>query len=71
MDHRGEPGHGQIGLGGPGGQHADVLWGHAPALEGGPDRLGRHLLVEDGGSPGSVDGVVTLLDAVGLEHPLS
>ena len=71
VHHRGEPGDRKVALGGPGGQHPDVLRGHSPVLQCGANRGFGQLLVEHQGPALTIDGVVTLLDPVGFEHPTS
>jgi len=69
VDHRGEPGHEDVALGGPGGEHLDLGGGDAPGPQRGPDGLGGQLLIEHRRPAALADRVVPRGDAVGGQHP--
>ena len=69
MHHRRKSGDGQIPLSGAGGQHPDIAWCNPSRLQCGADRGHCQFLIEHLGPAVTIDGVVTLLDPVGLQHP--
>ncbi len=69
VHHRRKSGDRQIPLSGAGGQHPDIAGSNPSRLEGGADCGLGEFLVEHLGPAVTIDGVVTLLDPVGVEHP--